>query len=219
MSDYLYYCPDCNKLYKAGAVGKMIKCAQCSQLAYDMNITSEEYYKLSPSQRQELKDSFFQEQYEEDTDISGLFENPINESVPDMNAGQPKVQKPIVQQPVVQQPVMQQPAAQKPDVQQPAAVQEKTQQSVNSGSPVQKKRKAARSRVGVLLKLVSKIGIVLSILGGIIIFFMMGDMVDYETGFTYGFAIILLGSALNLAILGIGEICNLLTGIKQNQEL
>lgn len=218
MSDYLYYCPDCNKLYKAGTVGKMIKCAQCSRLAVDMNITSEDYYKLSPAQRQELKNSFLQEQEDEDTDLFGLFENSVNDSTPVMPPAQPAVKMPPVQQPGVQK-VDVQPAVQKAEASQPAAAQENTEKSESPANVPKKKKSSARSKTGILLKLVSKIGFVLTILGAVIIFFMMGDMVDYETGFTYGFSILILGTGMNLALMGIGEICNLLAGIKQNQEL
>ena len=86
MSNYLYYCPDCNKLYKAGAAGKMIKCTQCARPAFDMNITNDEYSQLSAAEKQQLKNGFLREQeQEQEEDIMSFFEN----------VQTPSVQKPV----------------------------------------------------------------------------------------------------------------------------
>ena len=55
MSKFLYYCPNCNKLYMAGEAGKTLKCTGCSEIALDMGISSDEYNALNTAQKQELK--------------------------------------------------------------------------------------------------------------------------------------------------------------------
>ncbi len=51
----MYYCPDCNKVFKAAGTGKKIKCSQCAELLYDMKISSEDYSALTKEGRESLK--------------------------------------------------------------------------------------------------------------------------------------------------------------------
>ena len=53
MSKFLYYCPNCNKLYMAGEAGKTLKCTGCSEIALDMGISSDEYNALNTAQKQD----------------------------------------------------------------------------------------------------------------------------------------------------------------------
>lgn len=55
MDSYIYYCDVCNKLFKAGGIGKTIKCSTCSKKLIDLCITSDQYNSLESAAREELK--------------------------------------------------------------------------------------------------------------------------------------------------------------------
>ena len=55
MDNSMYYCPNCNKVFKAGGTGKRIKCTQCAEILYDMKISSEDYSALSKEGRESIK--------------------------------------------------------------------------------------------------------------------------------------------------------------------
>ncbi len=51
----MYYCPDCNKVFKAGDPGKTIKCPKCTHLLKDLEISDDNYALLSSSEKAALK--------------------------------------------------------------------------------------------------------------------------------------------------------------------
>ncbi|MCR5420580.1 MAG: hypothetical protein K6E98_06225 [Lachnospiraceae bacterium] len=55
MGSFIYYCDDCNKLYKLGAMGKTSKCTQCSGILRDLKISDADYIALSVKERAVLK--------------------------------------------------------------------------------------------------------------------------------------------------------------------
>ncbi len=55
MDNSIFYCPNCNKVFKVGVTGKKIKCSQCTALLYDMKISSEDYSALSKEGKESLK--------------------------------------------------------------------------------------------------------------------------------------------------------------------
>lgn len=56
MSGYIYYCKDCNKVFKIGVAGRKVKCPKCGKLLYDLKISDEEYAKLDKAGKQTVKE-------------------------------------------------------------------------------------------------------------------------------------------------------------------
>ena len=55
MDSYLYFCTECNKLFKVADTGRNVKCSRCSNLLVDLEITDTEYASLHPEKREALK--------------------------------------------------------------------------------------------------------------------------------------------------------------------
>ena len=55
MDKYLYYCEDCDKLFKLSNKGKKVKCTKCGALLKDLETSSSEYEALSPDEKEVLK--------------------------------------------------------------------------------------------------------------------------------------------------------------------
>lgn len=55
MDHFMYYCPDCQKLYKIVGEGKRAKCNQCGNIIVCMDVTSAEWDTLSKEQRNDIK--------------------------------------------------------------------------------------------------------------------------------------------------------------------
>ncbi len=51
----MYYCSDCNKIFKAGDPGKTIKCPKCTHILKDLKISDDNYALLSSSEKAALK--------------------------------------------------------------------------------------------------------------------------------------------------------------------
>lgn len=55
MDKYLYYCENCDKLFKLSNRGKKIKCTKCGGKLKDLDITSSDYEALSADEKEVLK--------------------------------------------------------------------------------------------------------------------------------------------------------------------
>ena len=55
MDKYLYYCENCDKLFKLSNKGKKVKCTKCGAMLKDLEITSSDYEALSPDEKEVLK--------------------------------------------------------------------------------------------------------------------------------------------------------------------
>ena len=55
MDNYLYFCTECNKLFKVADTGRKVKCSHCSKPLADLEITDTEYAALDPDKREALK--------------------------------------------------------------------------------------------------------------------------------------------------------------------
>ena len=55
MEKFIYYCRDCDKLYKVSGSGKKVKCNSCGQELADLKISDEEYSLLGPDEKKRLK--------------------------------------------------------------------------------------------------------------------------------------------------------------------
>lgn len=55
MENYLYFCTECNKLFKVADTGRKVKCSHCSKPLADLEITDTEYAALDPDKREALK--------------------------------------------------------------------------------------------------------------------------------------------------------------------
>ncbi len=55
MDKYLYYCENCDKLFKLSNKGKKVKCTRCGSKLKDLEITSTDYEALSPDEKEVLK--------------------------------------------------------------------------------------------------------------------------------------------------------------------
>ena len=189
MSNFLYFCPNCNKLYKAGASGKKLKCSQCSELAIDLGISDDEYREMNKTQKQELKERIAER----------LAGNDENEQAYDNTGEQDKRQEESV-----------------------TAAGNGTSQAADNEIP---KRKPKREYMvsgdpfwGRKLKLFSLIGLVLSLVGGVVIGLIFREEYDDLTGLAYGLGFTLLCVFVNLAVMGAGEICILLAGVNERLE-
>lgn len=80
MESYLYYCIDCNKLFKAGGIGRKVKCASCSGELIDLEISDEDYAALNPKEREELK-----RKARESVKISGIQEPVVTDNTANEN--------------------------------------------------------------------------------------------------------------------------------------
>ena len=52
---YMYYCPDCKKVYKAGETGKNIKCPKCESSLLDLGISDRDYAVLPAAEKDIIK--------------------------------------------------------------------------------------------------------------------------------------------------------------------
>lgn len=55
MDKIMYYCKECNKLYKVGGSGKRVKCNSCGNELIDLKVTDEEYALMDTSEKNSLK--------------------------------------------------------------------------------------------------------------------------------------------------------------------
>ncbi|MCR5508736.1 MAG: hypothetical protein K6F34_08610 [Lachnospiraceae bacterium] len=55
MDSYMYYCADCNRLFKVGGTGKKAKCPQCEGMLKDLGVSSEEYAAMDTEKKNALK--------------------------------------------------------------------------------------------------------------------------------------------------------------------
>ena len=55
MDNYLYFCTECNKLFKVADTGRKVKCSHCSKPLVDLEITDTGYAALDPDKREALK--------------------------------------------------------------------------------------------------------------------------------------------------------------------
>lgn len=52
---YMYYCPNCNKVFKAGETGKKIKCPKCKSDLSDLGISEQDYAVLPAAEKTIMK--------------------------------------------------------------------------------------------------------------------------------------------------------------------
>ncbi len=52
---YMYYCPNCNKVFKAGETGKKIKCPKCKSDLSDLGISEQDYAVLPAAEKAIMK--------------------------------------------------------------------------------------------------------------------------------------------------------------------
>ena len=52
---YMYYCPECNKVFKAGETGKKIKCPKCKSNLSDLGISDQDYALLPAAEKEIMK--------------------------------------------------------------------------------------------------------------------------------------------------------------------
>ena len=71
MDKFLYYCENCDKLFKLGNKGKKVKCTKCGARLKDLEITSTDYEALSPDEKEVLKMWNVVEDTQDDNDTAG----------------------------------------------------------------------------------------------------------------------------------------------------
>lgn len=196
MSKFLYYCPNCNKLYMAGEAGKTLKCTGCSEIALDMGISSDEYNALNTTQKQELKNRIILK-YSADEDFAH-----------DASGGGIKEQETTVDKPGTE-------AAGSNDTEVKNDT-EKAAAKTDAGTTLVLRRRrgiAGNSRAGRILIALSKIGLLLSLIGSAAIGFLVANEMYASVGIAYGLAAFLVCTLLCLIIMGIGEISILLASV------
>lgn len=196
MSKFLYYCPKCNKLYMAGEAGKTLKCTGCSEIALDMGISSDEYNALNTAQKQELKNRIILK-YSADEDFAH-----------DASDGGIKEQETTVDKPGTE-------AAGSNDTEVKNDT-EKAAAKTDAGTTVVLRRRlgiAGNSRAGRILIALSKIGLLLSLIGSAAIGFLVANEMYASVGIAYGLAAFLVCTLLCFVIMGIGEISILLASV------
>lgn len=52
---YMYYCPNCKKVFKAGETGKNIKCPKCESSLLDLGISDQDYAVLPAAEKDIIK--------------------------------------------------------------------------------------------------------------------------------------------------------------------
>ncbi|MCR5356510.1 MAG: zinc-ribbon domain-containing protein [Lachnospiraceae bacterium] len=52
---YMYYCPVCNKVFKAGETGRKIKCPKCAADLLDLGISDQDYAVLPAAEKEIIK--------------------------------------------------------------------------------------------------------------------------------------------------------------------
>ena len=55
MAGYIYYCDNCNKLFKIGETGKKVKCPKCTSELSDLKVSDEEYASLDKAGKDGIK--------------------------------------------------------------------------------------------------------------------------------------------------------------------
>ena len=196
MSKFLYYCPNCNKLYMAGEAGKTLKCTGCSEIALDMGISSDEYNALNTAQKQELKNRIILK-YSADEDFAH-----------DASDGGIKEQETTVDKPGTE-------AAGSNDTEVKNDTERAAAKTDADTTVVLRRRRgiAGNSRAGRILIAFSKIGLLLSLIGSAAIGFLVANEMYASVGIAYGLAAFLVCTLLCLIIMGIGEISILLASV------
>ena len=196
MSKFLYYCPNCNKLYMAGEAGKTLKCTGCSEIALDMGISSDEYNALNTAQKQELKNRIILK-YSADEDFAH-----------DASDGGIKEQETTVDKPGTE-------AAGSNDTEVKNDTEKAAAKTDADTTVVLRRRRgiAGNSRAGRILIALSKIGLLLSLIGSAAIGFLVANEMYASMGIAYGLAAFLVCTLLCLIIMGIGEISILLASV------
>ncbi len=196
MSKFLYYCPNCNKLYMAGEAGKTLKCTGCSEIALDMGISSDEYNALNTAQKQELKNRIILK-YSADEDFAH-----------DASDGGIKEQETTVDKPGTE-------AAGSNDTEVKNDTEKAAAKTDADTTVVLRRRRgiAGNSRAGRILIAFSKIGLLLSLIGSAAIGFLVTNEMYASVGIAYGLAAFLVCTLLCLIIMGIGEISILLASV------
>ncbi len=196
MSKFLYYCPNCNKLYMAGEAGKTLKCTGCSEIALDMGISSDEYNALNTAQKQELKNRIILK-YSADEDFAH-----------DASDGGIKEQETTVDKPGTE-------AAGSNDTEVKNDTEKAAAKTDADTTVVLRRRRgiAGNSRAGRILIAFSKIGLLLSLIGSAAIGFLVANEMYASVGIAYGLAAFLVCTLLCLIIMGIGEISILLASV------
>lgn len=196
MSKFLYYCPNCNKLYMAGEAGKTLKCTGCSEIALDMGISSDEYNALNTAQKQELKNRIILK-YSADEDFAH-----------DASDGGIKEQETTVDKPGTE-------AAGSNDTEVKNDTEKAAAKTDADTTVVLRRRRgiAGNSRAGRILIALSKIGLLLSLIGSAAIGFLVANEMYASVGIAYGLAAFLVCTLLCLIIMGIGEISILLASV------
>ncbi|MCR5405493.1 MAG: hypothetical protein K6E88_01790 [Lachnospiraceae bacterium] len=244
MSKFLYYCPNCNKLYMAGEAGKTVKCTGCSEIALDMGISSDEYNALNAAQKQELKnriilkytaDESYEDPMDEDAWYEGLsdqdtahdnesyenaehenvsYEDTAHENVTYAGAegnvsGESIAEKEIAGDDPGNEAMGSDDEAVKKDA-------DKTAAKTDADTTVVLRRRrgiAGNSRAGRILIALSKIGLLLSLIGSAAIGFLVANEMYASVGIAYGLVAFLVCTLLCLIIMGIGEISILLASV------
>lgn len=180
----------------AGTPGKTLKCTQCSEMVLDMGISSDDYNALNAAQRQELKDRIILN-CTEDAALE-------DESGYDNNEQEVRQEEQPVKVPATKAPAANPPAAN--------AAEAKTDKEPQV---VLRKRLgiAGNSRAGRILIMFSKIGLILSLIGSIVIAVLVGSEMYAPIGVAYGLACALICALLCLVLMGIGEVCILLASV------
>lgn len=249
MSKFLYYCPNCNKLYMAGEAGKTVKCTGCSEIALDMDISSDEYNALNAAQKQELKnriilkytaDESYEDSVEEDTWYDGtsdqdtwydgtsvedtVRENASYEDTAHENISYEDAAGDASETGIGEQEIMgdkpgtgltgSDDTAVKTDTDK--ADMDKTEAKPDTDAAVVLRRRrgiAGNSRAGRILIALSKIGLLLSLIGSAAIGILVANEMYASVGIAYGLAVFLVCVLLCLIIMGIGEISILLASV------
>ena len=55
MAGYIYYCSNCNKLFKISEMGKKVKCPKCTLELSDLKVSDEEYASLDKAGKDAIK--------------------------------------------------------------------------------------------------------------------------------------------------------------------
>ena len=209
MSNFLYFCPNCNKLYKAGASGKKLKCSQCSELAIDLGISDDEYREMNKTQKQELKERIAErlagnDENEQAYDNTGEQDKRQEESVTAAGNGTSQAADNEI------------PGNKIPGNEMPG--KETSENEIPKRKPKREYMVSGDPFWGRKLKLFSLIGLVLSLVGGVVIGLIFREEYDDLTGLAYGLGFTLLCVFVNLAVMGAGEICILLAGVNERLE-
>lgn len=180
----------------AGEAGKTLKCTGCSEIALDMGISSDEYNALNTAQKQELKNRIILK-YSVDEDFAY-----------DASDGGIKEQETTVDKPGTE-------AAGSNDTEVKNDT-EKAAAKTDAGTTVVLRRRlgiAGNSRAGRILIALSKIGLLLSLIGSAAIGFLVANEMYASVGIAYGLAAFLVCTLLCFVIMGIGEISILLASV------